>query len=197
MKNTTKAAVAGGVGVALLLGGAGTLAFWTDTEEGPEATVQAGTLELGALTGAGWELRHVGNGGTATEWKTFNPGDQIVPGDELQMTQNVPVTLAGEAIAAQFTGDISVSSSDPAGAALATALGDPELSATSLSGTSEDFTFDPGTGIVRGEGTGDVAVTTKLSFPWGAADDYNPTKLGTLDFTVDYTLTQVPGNPAA
>lgn len=195
MKNTTKAVVAGGVGVALLLGGAGTIAFWTDTETGPQATVQAGTLELNAPTGAGWQLRHVGNGtGTPTAWAAYTAGDKIVPGDQLRLTQNVPVTLEGKAIAAQFTGDIKVTSSDTAGAALAAALGDPQLSTTSLSGASDNFTFDSATGTVRGEGHGDVAVTTTVNFPWGTAGQYDATKLGSLDFTVDYTLTQVPGN---
>lgn len=196
MKNSTKALVAGGIGVALLAGGAGTVAFWTDEESGGDGVITAGTLELDSPAGGGWEISHVGDGsGTATEPATFDPAaDQIVPGDVLTYTQDIPVTLEGENIAAQFDGviDVTATSEEAADTALAEALETDDLAATGISGTTGDLALSGET--LTGEGTGTVAVTTTINFPWGEEGDYNPAKLGSLDFAVDYTLTQVPGN---
>ena len=51
MKKSTKALIAGGIGVALLVGGAGTVAFWTDEADGGDGVITAGTLDLGTPAG--------------------------------------------------------------------------------------------------------------------------------------------------
>lgn len=196
MKNTTKAAVAGGVGVALLLGGAGTIAYWTDTQAGAAATVQSGNLELGTPGGPGWQLRHVGDNPEADPaWVSYEAGDRIVPGDQLRMTQSVPVELAGKAIAADFAGSVEVAATGTEATALAAALGEPTLSVESLSGATGSLALDPESNTMRGEGEGTMNVITTLDFPWGTEGQYNPAKLASLDLTVNYTLTQVPGTP--
>lgn len=196
MKKSTKALIAGGIGVALLVGGASTVAFWTDEESGGDGVITAGTLELGTPAGGGWEISHAGDGsGTATDPAAFDPNeDHIVPGDILTYTQDIPVTLDGENIAAEFDGaiDVTAASGEANDAALAEALETEDLAATGITGTTGDLTFDDGK--LTGEGTGKVEVTTTVKFPWGDKDQYNPAKLGSLNFAVDYTLTQVPGN---
>lgn len=195
MKKSTKALIAGGIGVALLVGGAGTVAFWTDEADGGDGVITAGTLDLGTPAGGGWEISHAGDGsGTATAPVAFNPeSDQIVPGDILTYAQNIPVTLEGENIAAQFDGAIDVTANGAdADTALAAALEKEDLAATDISGATGDLSFD--NGKLTGEGTGNVEVTTTVKFPWGTEGMYNPAKLGSLNFAVDYKLTQVPGN---
>lgn len=196
MKKSTKALIAGGIGVALLVGGASTVSFWTDEAEGGDGVISSGTLDLGTPAGGGWEISHEGDGsGTATEPVEFNPGsDQIVPGDVLTYTQSIPVTLEGENIAAEFDGniDVNAASGGAADTALAEALKTQDLAATGITGASGDLTLDGEK--LTGEGTGTVEVTTTVEFPWGTEGQYNDAKLGKLNFAVDYTLTQVPGN---
>ena len=196
MKKSTKALIAGGIGVALLVGGASTVSFWTDEAEGGDGVISSGTLDLGTPAGGGWEISHEGDGsGTATEPVAFNPGsDQIVPGDILTYTQSIPVTLEGENIKAEFNGNIDVTQSTDAAAdtALSDAIESEDLAATGLTGATGDLTLDGET--LTGEGEGTVEVTTTITFPWGTEGQYNDAKLGALNFAVDYTLTQVPGN---
>ena len=196
MKKSTKALIAGGIGVALLVGGASTVSFWTDEAEGGDGVISSGTLDLGTPAGGGWEISHAGDGsGTATEPVAFNPGsDQIVPGDILTYTQSIPVTLEGENIKAEFDGtiDVTPSTDAPADTALSDAIESEDLAATGLTGATGDLTLDGET--LTGEGEGTVEVTTTITFPWGTEGQYNDAKLGALNFAVDYTLTQVPGN---
>ncbi|WP_167854341.1 alternate-type signal peptide domain-containing protein [Brevibacterium sp. S111] len=196
MKKSTKALIAGGIGVALLVGGAGTVSFWTDEAEGGDGVISAGTLDLGSPAGGGWEISHEGDGsGTATEPVAFDPSaDQIVPGDVLSYTQSIPVTLEGENIKAEFNGSIDVtpSTDGTADTALSEAIESEDLAATGLTGATGDLSLDGET--LAGEGDGSVEVTTTITFPWGTEGQYNDAKLGSLNFAVDYTLTQVPGN---
>lgn len=197
MKNSTKALIAGGAGAALLLGGAGTIAYWTDAADGGNGTITAGTLELGTATNGEWTISHQGDGtGDPTGPAPFDPtADQVVPGDTLSYTQSIPVELAGENIAAVFTGEIEVvaSNDEAANEALAAAIVGQDLAATGMSG-ADGLEFDPDTGTVTGEGTGTVDVTTTVTFPWGEPGQFNEAQLGSLAFSVDYTLTQVPNN---
>ena len=41
MKKSTKALIAGGIGVALLVGGASTVSFWTDEAEGGDGVISS------------------------------------------------------------------------------------------------------------------------------------------------------------
>lgn len=196
MKKSTKALIAGGIGVALLVGGASTVSFWTDEAEGGDGVISSGTLDLGTPVGGGWEISHAGDGnGDATAPVEFDPAeDQIVPGDILTYTQSIPVNLEGENIKAEFNGnlDVTPSSAADADAALAEAITAQDLAASGLTDATGGLTLDGET--LTGEGDGTVQVTTTVTFPWGAEGDYNDAKLGNLNFAVDYTLTQVPGN---
>ncbi|RHW25475.1 alternate-type signal peptide domain-containing protein [Nocardioides immobilis] len=82
MKKTTKGALAAAAAAALMVGGAGTLAFWTDDETIPGGTIDAGHLDLvtdTTNTGCGaWVLD---SGEQAPE--TWANGAPLVPGDVL------------------------------------------------------------------------------------------------------------------
>lgn len=82
MNKISKGALAAGAAAALLVGGSGTLAFWTDQGTVPGGTIDAGHLDLvtdTTNTGCGsWELDS-GEQAPAT-WAN---GDPLVPGDVL------------------------------------------------------------------------------------------------------------------
>jgi alternate signal-mediated exported protein len=95
MNSTTKGSVAAAVAALLLTGGAGTLAFWSDTENVPGGPIASGQLDLGTpACGAGWVL----DGGaplTATQL--------IVPGDTLTKTCTINLIARGEHLGADLT----------------------------------------------------------------------------------------------
>ena len=74
MNKSTKGALATTAAAVLLLGGAGTLAFWTDSATVPGGTIQSGELELGAPDcGVGWTL----DDGSALTTQLLVPGDTL------------------------------------------------------------------------------------------------------------------------
>lgn len=82
MKKSTKGALAAGAAVALLVGGAGTLAFWTADETVPGGTIDAGHLDLVTdATNAGCGDWQLDSGEQAAG--TWSSGDPLVPGDVL------------------------------------------------------------------------------------------------------------------
>lgn len=98
MNKTTKASLAAGGAAVLLLGGVGSLAYWTD-----DATVDAGSINSGFLTldagtcGAGWT--YVAGGAPVVN---FVPGDVVTrtctfvvgaEGDNLSAAPTMPETL--------------------------------------------------------------------------------------------------------
>lgn len=100
MNKATKGAIAAGAAGILLLGGAGTLAVWSDT-----ANVDAGTVSTGQMTLA------LGSGTWA---ETATPGTpitigtfEIVPGDSLTYTTTVTATATGD----NLTGELKIEGS--------------------------------------------------------------------------------------
>lgn len=92
MKKSTKGAVAAASAAVLLMGGAGSLAVWSDSQATPTATVQAGQLKLAVPTCDAWKLdTHEDASGA-----TFDPAkDKLVPGDVLTRDCTATVTAEG------------------------------------------------------------------------------------------------------
>ncbi len=101
MKKSTKGAIAASAAGVLLLGGAGSLAYWTATGDAPGSSVQAGELKLSAGTcDANWVYAGgTKSGGTVT---AIVPGDVIskvckftilAKGDNLSATPTLPATV--------------------------------------------------------------------------------------------------------
>lgn len=101
MKKTTKGAFAAGAAGVLLLGGAGTLAYWSDSETIGGGEIDSGELSLSQETGqtcTDWTLDAVG-GGTA-----YTPGTTlVVPGDVITRTCTYTVNSTGQHLAADLT----------------------------------------------------------------------------------------------
>ncbi len=146
MKKSTKGALAGGTAAFLLLGGAGTLAYWTADAPVDGGEVTAGSIDLENVEcAADWTY----DDDSATSLTTVTT---IVPGDTIVKECTANLVLVGDHIGAAV--DIS-------DATLAT-LGDldDEL-------TVDAVLSDPATGEVEGEGTHAVAIDITVVFPYG------------------------------
>ncbi|WP_315097796.1 alternate-type signal peptide domain-containing protein [uncultured Cellulomonas sp.] len=185
MRKTTKGAIAVGVGVALLLGGAGTMAAWrVSAGVGAGTSVTSGKLAVVAKADATG----------APVWSWTNPATtpaysptttRIVPGDSVTRTQVFTVTARGDHLT--FTGALDVA---PA------VTGDPTLVAKLAAGTTTTITVVGTPTGVTGSGTStisvasgsaatadlvfDVRVTSTVAWPIGtagsdAADTMNQT----------------------
>jgi alternate signal-mediated exported protein len=88
MNKTTKGALAAGAAATLLLGGAGSLAYWNATTTVGGATVNSGTLTLtdateGTCAAAPWKI----DSGESPAGADFDPATELlVPGDVITKT---------------------------------------------------------------------------------------------------------------
>lgn len=105
MKKVTKATIAAAAAGVLLLGGAGTIAKWTATDNIDAGTVSSGHLKLDATAAGTWTDT---SGDAATT--AFDPAtDHLVPGDTVVFEQTVTIdadgkNLKGELTASELTG---------------------------------------------------------------------------------------------
>lgn len=176
MNRTTKGALAGGAAAVLLLGGVGTLAFWTDTDIIAGTDIDSGHLSLGTPVCTGWLL----DGGAAYVAQV------LVPGDTLTQVCTYTVDTEGEHLTASFD---ATGPSDITGA--------PEL--MSEIGFTDTYTVDGGADDdtdVPIE-NGDVLVAT-LTITWPLGDEDNDSNVVTglsaslADVTVVATQTHTP-----
>jgi alternate signal-mediated exported protein len=94
MNRTTKSALAVGTAAVLLTGGAGTLAYWSDTQTVAGTPITSGTLRLGApACGAGWRL----------DGNVVFTNQLIVPGDVLSKVCTLDLIATGEHLGADLT----------------------------------------------------------------------------------------------
>jgi alternate signal-mediated exported protein len=196
MNKLAKGAIAGAAGIALLLGGAGTFAFWNSSQPVSGGTITAGNLLVEQDGAAGVWTNQTGN--------TINIATyRVVPGDVLTFTDTLNVTAVGNTLKATLS--ISGGSVAPASAAVdadvklaqqltgnavVTASGDgfsgsgPTYTVTAASGTGGSIVAQP------------VVVKAVLTFPFAGppavttAD--NSAKLGVVNLTaMAVDLTQI------
>jgi alternate signal-mediated exported protein len=89
MNKAVKGALVGAAGIALLGGGFGTFATWTDSAEADLGTVQTGTLDITEFGEPTWD--DLATPDVTGDWST---ADRMVPGDRVQMT--VPLKIRAE-----------------------------------------------------------------------------------------------------
>ena len=168
MNKLTKAAIAGAAGIALLLGGAGSLAYWNSSTTMNGASISSGSLTMSA-TGT-WN-------NTYTKW---------VPGDTSTYTGTITVTAVGD----NFKGDLTVdkSSLTTGSNALTTALTIDFTVTTPPTGVT---LVSAGVYKVTGPGTYTIPVTVKVTLPYGATID-NTTQSLTVNLSgVVFNVKQV------
>lgn len=98
MNKMTKGALATGLGVALLIGGGGSLAVWNTSAQANAGQIVAG--DMGLTAGAG---KWTNSAGADVTTKMTAGTYRIVPGDSLTFTQPVAVTLSGDLMKAKLT----------------------------------------------------------------------------------------------
>ena len=102
MNKTIKGSVAGATGVALLLGGFGTYALWSDSEDYAGGSVASGVLDVKPVTGtAVWQEISGDVGANPQAWAPAT--DKMVPGDEVELTQPLDVEASGKNLKVKLT----------------------------------------------------------------------------------------------
>ncbi|MFZ5849581.1 MAG: alternate-type signal peptide domain-containing protein [Actinomycetota bacterium] len=89
MNKMITGAIAGTAGIALLAGGFGTYAVWSD-----DADIKAGTIQTGTLTVSSEGTRSWFDVNKNAAWDIDN--DKMVPGDHIRLTQPLDVTADGK-----------------------------------------------------------------------------------------------------
>lgn len=168
MKKSTKGALSAAAAGTLLLGGAGSYAFWTSSQTVDGGSVASGSMSLGALScSAGW--KHSENDVAVTK---------IVPGDNIYEVCTGTLTLDGDHIAA----DVALNSDS-----IDTVSGD--LGAEIVA--SADLTA-PASGSVTGSGAHPVTIKITVDFPGAAATNDSQSGTAALNgLVVDATQTHV------
>ena len=176
MKKSTKGAVAAAAAGVLLLGGAGSLAFWSDSLTVGGDTISSGHLSLDDTTGASdicadsvWTLDAAETG------SAFDPTtDELVPGDVLTKECTFDVSAVGNHLGANL--DVAGGEIDPA---------------STLTPVTVDASFTVGgataTSITESNDGDEVKATLELTFPSGLAID-NSSQDKSLDLS-SYTVT--------
>jgi len=98
MNKMVKASVVGAAGVSLLMGGFGTYALWHDSAATGGNSVTSGVLDVNANTATWQDV-------SATGPNAWTPGNPIVPGDKLRMTQTFDVKATGANMKGTLTFD--------------------------------------------------------------------------------------------
>jgi alternate signal-mediated exported protein len=183
------------IGSTLLLGGAGTLAFWSDSSAAAAQEIQSGTLDLGTSASITVSNPTIKQCAPTCSAVTAYAGGALVPGDVVSATMNVPVTLAGQNMKADFV--ITPSKTAPAVTTANTALTNA-LSIKVVRVNNAAVTADAaGAATVSltpaSVTTATVPVTLEITFPWGTVGQYNDTMGGQVRLAAAYTLTQVAG----
>ncbi|UCR88404.1 alternate-type signal peptide domain-containing protein [Mycetocola spongiae] len=187
-RNLLLPVIAAVLGAALLLGGEGTMASWTDTRTATPVKISSGSLDLGPIGASAmtWTLAQEIPGRPASNAVPFT-GQALVPGDVLTATVNVPVSLVGQNLVADLA--LSRLSVTPTGktaadAAFAASLGTRIISINGQApapASPGSVTLRPGIGAT-------VPVVVAVSLPWSATGSGSASVI----LGMDYTLTQRP-----
>lgn len=181
MQKSTKGALAAAAAAVLLVGGAGTLAFWTADETVPGGTIDAGHLDLvidATNTGCGaWQLD---SGEQAPV--TWNDGDPLVPGDVLTKSCLFTIDAQGNHLRATVSASAPSISGTLAAALVVSASG---ITVNGVAAT--EFTeADDGSAL-------GVSVTVEFTDPGVVDNTYNDpaTDVSAVLDAITVTATQV------
>jgi alternate signal-mediated exported protein len=202
MNKLVKGSIAGAAGIILLMGGAGSLAYWNDSAAaGPaSSTITAGTLTVTAVNGGSWTKGFYNASGTlvgSVSGVANLANVRVVPGNRLVYTQQFNVVGIGDDLyftigstAGAVTG---ASGADAALAAQINASGTTAFAVSAVSGGTVTAATTPGTYKVSSNaGTpSTITVTWTIDLPFGATA-VNTAKGGVVSLTQGaITLTQV------
>lgn len=179
MKKTTKGAIAAGGAAVLLMGGAGTLAFWTAHGTVNGTSIAAGHLRLDTsdCNSTGWKI----DGSPSPV--AFDPATgNLVPGDTITKTCDVKVNVKGTHFSHLNIQAVTQNSF--------AAPWDELTIATTVEGSA---TGANNVTVVQGDNTVPVSIT--VTWPYGAAADNDlngsVTDLSTVLSNIDVTAVQL------
>lgn len=184
MERLTKAAIATGGAAVLLLGGAGTYAFWTADATATGTSFTSGTLTATGGTCADWTYAQGSDAGSAVTL--------VVPGDVVQTTCTVTVTGTGDHLAVDATfGGAKFAETNALTSAITLATG-----AVTLDGAAVANPVDISAG-----GSHTVTVAVTATFPFGDAtttslNDTQNLTAALSDVTITFQQAQTAENPA-
>lgn len=170
MNKSTKGALAATAATALLLGGAGSLAYWNAEGNIAGGTITSGELKLTAKDAGTWKL----NG---TDVTSSISSVKVVPGDTLVYTGSYTIGATGN----NLKGNVTVTGGTGTAFAGSTLTSTFKLDGTAVTGSA------PITSAQNGK---DVAAEIKLDFPFGTTAD-NTSQNKTVNLSaVKVALTQ-------
>lgn len=156
MNKVVKGAMATAAGVALLLGGAGTFALWTDSESVAAGTIQSGTLSLTSSSTPQW--RNIASDVPDAERNIRDISTyRIAPGDKLELTQTLLVDATGDNLRAR----LSLDESTITGGLKQYVTPVLSVTGTGVSDTSTANAYD----IATSAGPNPVTITVVIDFP--------------------------------
>ena len=192
MNKSTKGLIAAAAGGTLLLGGAGSLAFWSDSDIIGGGTINAGHISLDDTT-LGSDNAVTTDDGCANAPFIFDAGESgahayvpgtshIVPGDVLTKICTFNVNASGDHLRATL--------------AATGGAGTGDLAAETTTGAVFTVAGANQTTVTQADNDKQVKATITVTFPGGAATNGSQDDaLNVGDYTID--LTQVHGAPVA
>ncbi|SDS29155.1 alternate-type signal peptide domain-containing protein [Microlunatus soli] len=176
MRKHTKGAIAAGFAAVLLLGGASTLAYWSDSATGAGGKINSGSMSLTA-----------GQSGDWTYAGTDDVVGAIVPGDSIQKTFDFTISADGDHLKAALDTPDSVN---------VTATGSPTTLKLDVESSFQiDGAAAPAT-ITEANDGDVVTATVTVDFPYGS-ETVNGNDTQNLEASLDditVWLTQVDPN---
>lgn len=154
MKKSTKGAIAAGAAAVLLLGGAGTLAYWSDS-----ATVPGGSVNTGELALSDGDCDTAWTYAASNSAQPGQPVTNIVPGDTIAKECTFTITAEGDNLEAELTAPDTVSFAPaPAASTL-----DADVAVSYVVGDAGDVD----TVITEANDGETVTATITVTFPFG------------------------------
>ncbi|WP_345752948.1 alternate-type signal peptide domain-containing protein [Microbacterium rhizophilus] len=176
MNKFAKSSIAAAAGIVLLLGGAGSLAYWNDSADLADVTVNAGKLELAADETATWSKP------AAEAW---------VPGDKSTYTTTLTLTAEGAqihgtvavdstsyVIPAEFGSDFTVVATQGTGATYKASS-----SGSAVAATSSELSFAGGVFTFKKPGVYTIPVTVTANFAFKDTAAQNNSMSKSVDLT--------------
>lgn len=177
MNKFAKGSLAAGAGLVLLLGGAGTLAYWNDSAELAGGTINAGTLTLEA--------------DNDSLQASIDQQPQVwVPGDQHTFSTELTLVTEGDNIQGKIVLDTAKLGIDGTGADQLTV--DMALGDVTKTVAASELSFDADTDVITfdGPGTYTIPVELTVALPF-QEDEQNASKNLTIDLEdLTFTATQ-------
>ncbi len=144
MNKLVKGSVAAAAGIALLMGGAGSLALWNDSVAVSAGTVSSGTLDVSSGTPGSWSPNLA----------------KIVPGDTVVYTQVLDLSATGDNLKATVSSNIGTITNNITGST---------ATSTFVVKNSANAVVAPTAGVYTLNGQYTVEVTITVAFDSGTS----------------------------